>query len=285
MRRRSPFLTETPALALVATPIGNLSEVSERTKQTLSEVDVIGAEDTRVASFLLNRLSLPSKKFIKVEKHNEAEGALALLKEVQEGKKVAYVSDAGYPGLSDPGEIVIKTFLEAGLNVYYVNGPSALLPALLGSGLPTDHFYYEGFLPSKGSDRRKRLEELKDLPVTMVYYEAPHRLYDTLSDMLEIFGNRQACLARELTKIHEEYLDGSLEELKDYAKDEARGEYVIVVEGKAKEKAEVSDEEIRAALLKALQKSRGKEAVKETADFLGINKKRVYALYLELPKD
>ncbi len=285
MRRRSPFLTETPALALVATPIGNLSEVSERTKQTLSEVDVIGAEDTRVASFLLNRLSLPSKKFIKVEKHNEVEGALALLKEAKEGKKVAYVSDAGYPGLSDPGEIVIKTFLEAGLNVYYVNGPSALLPALLGSGLPTDHFYYEGFLPSKGSDRRKRLEELKDLPATMVYYEAPHRLYDTLSDMLEIFGNRPACLARELTKIHEEYIDGSLEELKDYAKDEARGEYVIVVEGKAKEKAEVSDEEIKAALLKALQKSRGKEAVKETADFLGANKKRVYALYLELPKD
>lgn len=285
MRRRSPFLTEIPALALVATPIGNLSEVSERTKQTLSEVDVIGAEDTRVASFLLNRLSLPSKKFIKAEKHNEVEGALALLKEAKEGKKVAYVSDAGYPGLSDPGEIVIKTFLEAGLNVYYVNGPSALLPALLGSGLPTDHFYYEGFLPSKGSDRRKRLEELKDLPVTMVYYEAPHRLYDTLSDMLEIFGNRQACLARELTKIHEEYIDGSLEELKDYAKDEARGEYVIVVEGKAKEKAEVSDEEIKAALLKALQKSRGKEAVKETADFLGVNKKRVYALYLELPKD
>ena len=285
MRRRSPFLTETPALALVATPIGNLSEVSERTKQTLSEVDVIGAEDTRVASFLLNRLSLPSKKFIKVEKHNEVEGALALLKEAKEGKKVAYVSDAGYPGLSDPGEIVIKTFLEAGLNVYYVNGPSALLPALLGSGLPTDHFYYEGFLPSKGSDRRKRLEELKNLPVTMVYYEAPHRLYDTLSDMLEIFGDRQACLARELTKIHEEYIDGSLEELKDYAKDEARGEYVIVVEGKAKEKAEVSDEEIKEALLKALQKSRGKEAVKETADFLGVNKKRVYALYLELPKD
>lgn len=285
MRRRSPFLTETPALALVATPIGNLSEVSERTKQTLSEVDVIGAEDTRVASFLLNRLSIPSKKFIKVEKHNEVEGALALLEEAKEGKKVAYVSDAGYPGLSDPGEIVIKTFLEAGLNVYYVNGPSALLPALLGSGLPTDHFYYEGFLPSKGSDRRKRLEELKDLPVTMVYYEAPHRLYDTLSDMLEIFGNRQACLARELTKIHEEYIDGSLEELKDYAKDEARGEYVIVVEGKAKEKAEVSDEEIKKALLKALQKSRGKEAVKETADFLGVNKKRVYALYLELPKD
>lgn len=285
MRRRSPFLTETPALALVATPIGNLSEVSKRTKQTLSEVDVIGAEDTRVASFLLNRLSIPSKKFIKVEKHNEVEGALALLEEAKEGKKVAYVSDAGYPGLSDPGEIVIKTFLEAGLNVYYVNGPSALLPALLGSGLPTDHFYYEGFLPSKGSDRRKRLEELKDLPVTMVYYEAPHRLYDTLSDMLEIFGNRQACLARELTKIHEEYIDGSLEELKDYAKDEARGEYVIVVEGKAKEKSEVNDEEIKAALLKALQKSRGKEAVKETADFLGVNKKRVYALYLELPKD
>lgn len=285
MRRRSPFLTETPALALVATPIGNLSEVSERTKQTLSEVDVIGAEDTRVASFLLNRLSIPSKKFIKVEKHNEVEGALALLKEAKEDKKVAYVSDAGYPGLSDPGEIVIETFLEAGLNVYYVNGPSALLPALLGSGLPTDHFYYEGFLPSKGSDRRKRLEELKDLPVTMVYYEAPHRLYDTLSDMLEIFGNRQACLARELTKIHEEYIDGSLEELKDYAKDEARGEYVIVVEGEAKEKADVSDEEIKAALLKALQKSRGKEAVKETADFLGVNKKRVYALYLELPKD
>lgn len=285
MRRRSPFLTETPALALVATPIGNLSEVSERTKQTLSEVDVIGAEDTRVASFLLNRLSLPSKKFIKVEKHNEVEGALALLKEAKEGKKVAYVSDAGYPGLSDPGEIVIKTFLEAGLNIYYVNGPSALLPALLGSGLSTDHFYYEGFLPSKGSDRRKRLEELKDLPVTMVYYEAPHRLFDTLNDMLEIFGNRQACLARELTKFHEEYIDGSLEELKDYAKDEARGEYVIVVEGKAKEKAEVSDEEIKEALLKALQKSRGKEAVKETADFLGVNKKRVYALYLELPKD
>ena len=285
MRRRSPFLTETPALALVATPIGNLSEVSERTKQTLSEVDVIGAEDTRVASFLLNRLSIPSKKFIKVEKHNEVEGALALLKEAKEGKKVAYVSDAGYPGLSDPGEIVIKTFLGAGLNVYYVNGPSALLPALLGSDLPTDHFYYEGFLPSKGSDRRKRLEELKHLPVTMVYYEAPHRLYDTLSDMLEIFGNRQACLARELTKIHEEYIDGSIEELKDYAKDEARGEYVIVVEGKAKEKAEVSDEEIKEALLKALQKSRGKEAVKETADFLGVNKKRVYALYLESPKD
>ncbi len=281
MIRRPSFDGSAPLLTLVATPIGNLAEISERAKEVLSDADVVGCEDTRVAGFLLNRLGI-RKPLVKVEKHNEEEGASRLLREAADGGKVAYVSDAGYPGLSDPGERLVKAFLGKGYRVCFVNGPCAFLPALLGSGLETAHFYFEGFLPSKPAERRKRLALLGDYPCTTLYYEAPHRLAETLSDMLEAMGNRKAVLARELTKLHEEYIEGTLEELRDYASEKARGEYVVVVEGKPAKEAPIGEEEIRKALEDALGDLRGKDAVSYVSNNLGVPKKRVYSVYLSL---
>ncbi len=283
MRRRSSYTETTPLLTLVATPIGNLKEVSVRVISALNDADLIGCEDTRVTGKLLSVLGVEGKALIKVEKHNEIEGANKLLQATKEGKKVAYVSDAGYPGLSDPGELIVKAYLEAGYNVTYVNGPNALLPALLGSGFDTDHFYFEGFLPRTKGDKKKRLEAIAPLPCTSVYYESPKRLSETLSDMLSVYGNRKACIVRELTKIHEEYIDGTLEELADFtSKEELKGECVIVIEGASETKKEYSDEEIKEALKTALASYRGKEAVEAVSKELGISKKRVYALYVAL---
>lgn len=279
--RELNFMGTTPLLYLIATPIGNLDEWSPRALKTIESLDAIACEDTRNSGLLLHRFGL-SKTLIPCHEHNEEEASEKIISLMKEGKKIGYMSDAGYPSLSDPGERLARRCLNAGFKISVINGPSAAICALVGSGLPMDHFYFYGFLPSKTSLRDKELRSLKDFPSTLVFYEAPHRIHKTLIAMKEILGGeRRACLARELTKLHEEYLRMSLEELCAVEEESLKGEIVLIVEGQKEEKREISDETLVNALLEK-RKTLGKDAVKEVAQTFGVNKKRVYKIYSEL---
>ena len=281
MRRENNFEGKSPLLYLVATPIGNRGELSPRASEILNQADFIACEDTRNSGSLFASIGI-KKSLISCHEHNEEEAAEHIIKLLLEGKKVAYVSDAGYPGISDPGERLVARALANGIKVSVVNGPNAGLCALVASGLPTDHFYFEGFLPAKESLAKKRLESLQSLPVTMIFYEAPHRIAKTLNLLKETFGgNRKACLARELTKLHEEYIRGSLEELASLDPESLRGEMVIVVEGTQIEANKPSENEILVLLKERLKESRSKEAIAAVSKELGVPKNEVYDLYLK----
>jgi 16S rRNA (cytidine1402-2'-O)-methyltransferase len=199
-------------LYLVATPVGNLEDISLRALRILKEVDLIACEDTRHTAKLLTHYGIrtPSQSY---HKFNEESRAQRLVQMLREGKNIALVSDSGTPLVSDPGYELVSTCRREGIQVVPIPGPSAAIAALIASGLPTDSFCFSGFLPSKGSLRKRRLEELAGLPVTLILYEAPHRLLSSLEDMAAILGPRRATVARELTKIHEELLHGTLPEL------------------------------------------------------------------------
>ena len=194
-----------PLLYLVPTPIGNLQEVSPRTIEVLSTVDLIACEDTRVTGKLLSLLGI-KKDLISLREHNEVSVSKELIDRIKNGLKVAYVSDAGYPCISDPGSKLVKICLENDINIAPISGPNAALNALVASGLCEDHFYFHGFLNAKESVRLEELRELANRKETLIFYEAPHRIIKTLESMYEIFGDRKACLARELTKKHEEFI-------------------------------------------------------------------------------
>src|SRR5271166_3608336 len=202
-----------PALYLVATPIGNLEDITLRALRILKEVDVIACEDTRQTQKLLNHYGITTRT-ISYHEHNELTRAAELVKELQEGASVALVTDAGMPGISDPGFRLISLAIRHHVPVVPVPGASAFLAALVASGLPTDSFRFSGFLPPKSGQRRKLLESVKDSPRTQVFYEAPHRLLETLADAVEILGNdRHIVVAREVTKLHEEFLRGRAGEI------------------------------------------------------------------------
>lgn len=238
MKRNKSFVN-TPILYLVSTPIGNLGEVSKRAVEVLNSVDYIGAEDTRTSSNLLNTLGI-HKPMISLHEHNEREASKQVISRILEGKSVAYVSDAGYPGISDPGCLLVEEAIANDIPVSVVNGSSAFLTGLIPSGLPTNHFYFHGFLPSKDSAAKSELETLKSKIETLIFYESPHRIIRTLEILLSILGNRKACIARELTKLNEEYIRGNLDELVKLDESTLKGEMVVIVEGN-KETTEVSD--------------------------------------------
>lgn len=229
MIRQKSFETKQPTLYVVATPIGNLEEMTPRAIEVLEMVDVIAAEDTRNTMKLLTHFHIKTR-MISHHQHNENQSANGLLELLEKGNNVAIVSDAGYPLISDPGSVAVKRITEAGFPVVPVSGSNAMLAALVGSGLSTQHFMFYGFLQASEKGRTSELCELKYFPYTMVFYEAPHRIKKMLTSMLEVFGNRHICLARELTKKHEEFLRGTLEEILDVV-DDLKGEMVIVVEG------------------------------------------------------
>ena len=261
---------------IVATPIGNLNDITNRALETLSSADVIACEDTRVTLKLLTHFNI-SKPLISCHEHNEFNVFGHIISLVEEGKKVAMVSDAGYPGISDPGSILIKNCINHNIDVEVVSGPCAIINALVGSGLDTTHFYFHGFLPSKSSDRKKELMTLKDKQETMIFYEAPHRINDTLTEMLAIFGDRYACVCRELTKKHEEYMRAMLSEL---AIKEYRGECVVVVSGKEKEEVVVTSIEIIQKVNEYISQGLSKkDAIKETSTSLNVAKNEVYKIY------
>mgnify|MGYP001485405130 FL=1 len=205
MIRQKSFENEKATLYVVATPIGNLEEMTPRAIHVLESVDVIAAEDTRNTLKLLNYFGIRTR-LIAHHQHNEEQSANGLLELLRQGKNVAIVSDAGYPLISDPGSVVAKKVMEEGFNVVPISGSNAMLNALVASGMNTRHFLFYGFLKAQEKERIRELHELKYYPFTIVFYEAPHRIEKMLKSCLEVLGNRQICLARELTKKHEEFI-------------------------------------------------------------------------------
>ena len=271
-------------LVLVGTPIGNLGDISPRALEALGQAAVVACEDTRRTGRLLSHFGIASPTYIVVNEHTEGEAAERLLGHVQRGDVVVLVSDAGMPGVSDPGEFLVSKAIEAGVTVEVVPGPSALLHALVASGLTTSRFVFEGFLPRKGSGRALRLRELADEHRTAVLFEAPHRLAKTLNDLAEVCGGqRRIVLARELTKLHEEIWRGSLAEaLARCSEVDPRGEYVLVLDGAAP-RADATDDELRQAARESLAKGASKrDAAAAVADVFAVSRKRVYDLVITL---
>src|SRR4051794_8162106 len=219
-------------LYLVATPIGNLADITHRALQVLNDVDLVACEDTRHTHKLLSHYGITTKT-ISYHEHNEQQRAAELIDRLKQGTNIAVVSDAGTPSISDPGFRLVRAAIENGIVVVPVPGPSALITALIAAGLPTDEFFFAGFLPSRTSARRTRLTELQSIPGTLIFYEAPHRLAATLKDAYEILGEREAVVARELTKLHEEIRRGRLSQLTaDFTdrKQDLRGENVVLID-------------------------------------------------------
>lgn len=218
-------------LYLIATPIGNLEDITHRAVRLLGEVKVIACEDTRHTQKLLNHYAIKTKT-LSYHDHNERERALELVELLKSGADVAVVSDAGTPGISDPGFRLARIAIDNDVPVVPVPGASALVSALVASGLPPDEFFFGGFLPARSGARRTRLAELRSLPATLIFYEGPHRIAATLKDAQEILGERQAVVARELTKMHEEIARGSLSELaaRFASAENARGEMVLIID-------------------------------------------------------
>lgn len=285
VERELNYSGKRPILYLVATPIGNRDEFSPRAIKTLQEMDFIGCEDTRNSGTLFASFGI-DKPLISCHEHNEEEASSKIIALLKEGKKVAYVSDAGYPTISDPGGRLVSRALENGVKVAVINGPSASICALAASGLDTSHYYFEGFLPAKATLRDEELKELASRRETIVFYESPHRIDKTLEAMAKILGeDRQACLARELTKLHEEYIRCTLKELASLDPSTLIGEMVIVVEGRKSLQKAITDEEIVTQLSQLLKTMKPKEAIKTLAESLGVNKNRVYSLYLSKAKE
>ena len=269
-------------LSVVGTPIGNFSDFSPRGEQTLRNADFIACEDTRVTAKLLGRFDIkkPLLSYYKPKELEKSEKIIALL---LDGKNVALVSDAGMPCVSDPGYILVKKCYELDIPVEVIPGANAAVCAVALSGLEAARFTFEGFLPVEKKERFERLNDVKNLPHALVFYEAPHKLKTTLNDMAEVLGaDRNAALCRELTKIHEETLRGTLGELlSHYEENEPRGEYVIVIEGKPPVKQTFSVEEAAAVAKKMIEEgAKTSDACKEAAKITGISKREIYAAVL-----
>ena len=218
-------------LYIVSTPIGNLNDITFRAVEVLNQVDLIACEDTRRTKILLEKFGL-AKNLISYYNYNERQRAEEIIRELKSGKNVALVSDSGTPGISDPGFVLIKRAIEENITVIPIPGPTAFVCALVGSGLPMDEFVFVGFLPHK-KGRKTKLKKLSEEERTIILYESPHRLIKTLNEILEIFGDREIAVAKELTKIHEEFFRGKISEvLKKLTPDKIKGEFVIVISGK-----------------------------------------------------
>jgi 16S rRNA (cytidine1402-2'-O)-methyltransferase len=263
-------------LYLVATPIGNLSDITHRALQVLRDVDLIACEDTRHTHKLLSHYGITTKT-VSYHEHNEQQRAEQLIDQLKQGSNIAVVSDAGTPAVSDPGFRLVRAAIENEVPVVPVPGPSALISALDAAGLPTDEFFFAGFLPARTNARRARLSELQSVPGTLIFYEAPHRLAATLKDAYEILGERDAVVARELTKIHEEIRRGRLSELSEhYEREEPRGENVVQIDrnviSAAKQQSSI------AALVDQFEQDGldQRAALKKAARELGISRAEAY---------
>jgi 16S rRNA (cytidine1402-2'-O)-methyltransferase len=274
-------MTTPGALYIVSTPIGNLEDITERALRVLKEVALIACEDTRHTRKLLTHYGINTPT-VSYHEHNERERALELLGTLQQGASVAIVSDAGTPGINDPGFRVVRLAIENDVPVIPVPGPSALIAALVSSGLPTDEFFFGGFLSAKTNARRTRLGELRSLPATLIFYEAPHRIAATLKDAHEILGPRQAVVARELTKMHEEFARGTLAELSQrFASGErVRGEIVLMIDRAGTESEVIRDSAEHSVVeMVAAFENEGldhRAALKKTARALGLTRAEAY---------
>jgi 16S rRNA (cytidine1402-2'-O)-methyltransferase len=274
----------------VGTPIGNLHDLSPRAQEILSHVDLIAAEDTRHTRKLLSHFQF-STPLVSYHEHNQLERGPELLEALRAGKNVALVSDAGMPGISDPGEPLVKEAVAEGIPVVPIPGPNAALTALVASGLPTQPFLFLGFLPRMHKERVKELKRWAHLPATMLFYEAPHRLLEMLEDVLDVWGNRRVAICRELTKKHEEWVRGDLDQCIRLIKENGtRGEYTVVVSGVdlvqslKQEEAWWGDksifEHVDAYMERGMSK---KEAIAQTAKDRSLPKREVYNAYHKEP--
>jgi 16S rRNA (cytidine1402-2'-O)-methyltransferase len=263
-------------LYMVSTPIGNLEDITLRALRVLKEVDLVAAEDTRHSLRLLNHFGI-SKPMISYWKEKERVRSEEIIRKLHAGQSVALISDAGTPGIADPGAVLIKKAIEEHIQIVPVPGPTAFVAALSISGLPTEEFAFRGFLPSGKTQRRKVLSDLSLEQRTLIFYEAPHRVDETLDDMEMAFGKRRAAVAREITKIHEEVLRGSIPEIRNEMKGKkVAGEYVIIVEGRTEpDKPATADVllEIRFLMRRGLGR---KEAVRKVAEEYDLSKKELY---------
>ena len=265
-------------LFLVATPIGNLNEVSGRCLDVLRSVSVIACEDTRNSQKLLSHFDIHTRT-ITYHNFNERQSSKGILSLLEKGEDVALISDAGYPLISDPGYLLVNEVIDAGYKIVTVSGPNAALNAMVASGLPTNHYLFYGFLNAKQSQAKKELESLKGFPYTLIFYEAPHRIEKTLKLMYEVLGDRKACLARELTKLHEEYHRGTLKEL--CGLHDLKGEMVVIVEGDTSEK-EVSMEDLLKEMDLLIEDGqRAKDAAKTVSEKYEVSKNQLYQAYLK----
>lgn len=266
-------------LFLVATPIGNLQDISARALETLGSVSIIGCEDTRHTRKLLSHYKI-SKKLVSFHTHNEAKRVDEFTEILLNGDDIALVSDAGTPGISDPGYLLVKKAHELGIRVTVIPGAAAFVNAAVLSGLELDSLFFGGFLPSKKGDRRKRLEEVRNIPATLVFYESPHRLLPALNDCLELYGNRKAAIVRELTKLHEEVISSDLAKLADhFSSVEQKGEFVIVIGRHSEQDAvPVSAEVDLARMVNDLlgQGMDRRSALKTAAKELGLTRSEAY---------
>ena len=277
MTRNKSFDNSQPILYLIATPIGNLKEMSPRALEIIEGMDIIAAEDTRNAFSLLANYGI-KKELFSLREHNEKEASQYLLMKIKDGKKIAYMSDAGYPGISDPGYILVQEMIKNNIAVSTISGSCAFINALVASGLDTKHFYFHGFLSSKESEAKEELLSLENKKETLIFYEAPHRILKTLNQVRDVLGNRNACLARELTKINEEYIRGTLDELISIDESTLRGEMVLIIEGNKKDEC-VDDQKIiaRVAYFVKLGLSQ-KDAINVVSEEYNVNKNYVKKL-------
>ena len=269
-------------LVLVATPIGNLGDLSPRASEELAAADLVACEDTRRTGRLLQHAGISGSDLLRLDEHTEDRSTAVVVDRIAGGDTVALVSDAGMPGISDPGERVVRRVVEAGHPVVVVPGPSAPVAAVSASGLATDRWCMEGFLPRKGSARSDRLAELAVEERTMVLLESPNRLAKTLRDLVGVLGpDRRAVVAREMTKLHEEFVRGTVAELADRFDEPPKGEAVLVLEG-APPPAEVDDERIQVVLDEARAGGAStRDAADEAARRLGVSRRRAYRLALD----
>lgn len=270
-------------LVIVGTPIGNLGDLSARAIETLSTVDAIACEDTRRTGRLLQLAGLPKRPLLVANEHTELRRSVEILDRLRSGEQVALVSDAGMPGISDPGRRIVGAVLDAGLRVEVVPGPTAMTSALVLSGFDVDRFVFEGFLHRKGAQRREQLAEIAGSSRAVVIYESPKRVVKTVGELAEVCGpDRRVLVARELTKLHEESIRGTFSEMVEIlGRREARGEYVIVVEGSSADVEDLGDDEIRRLLREEIDHGASRrDAVASVMARTGLPKRRIYDLSL-----
>ncbi|MCI8352181.1 MAG: 16S rRNA (cytidine(1402)-2'-O)-methyltransferase [Clostridia bacterium] len=273
-------------LYIVATPIGNLEDITLRAIRILKEVDIIAAEDTRHTLKLLNHLEL-SKPLISYHRHNEEIKTEELINKLLEGKNIALVSDAGTPVISDPGGEIVKSAIKNNIKVTPVPGACAAITALIASGIDAKEFTFIGFLPQNKKNRKEKLEQIKNAEITTILYEAPHKLLQTLQDLKQVLENRKIVLARELTKIHEEYITGTIEEIEKIIEN-PKGEYVIIIDKNQKTKKEVQLEELNKLSIEEhyeYYKQNGlekKKIIKQIAKDRNVNKNEIYQKFLNI---
>ncbi|HEY9802245.1 MAG TPA: 16S rRNA (cytidine(1402)-2'-O)-methyltransferase [Leptolyngbyaceae cyanobacterium] len=271
-------------LYIVGTPIGNLEDITFRAVRILQNVDLIAAEDTRHTGKLLQHLQVKTPQ-ISYHEHNRSSRIPELLEHLHGGKAIALVSDAGMPGISDPGYELVKACVEAGISVVPIPGASAAITALSAAGLPTDRFVFEGFLPAKGQQRREYLEVLETETRTLIFYESPHRLRETLQDLAQVWGSdRQIVLARELTKLYEEFWRGSIgDAIAHYQQREPQGEYTILVAGKPPSQTLLTEEQLKAELQQLISQGISRsQASRQMTKYTSLNRRQVYQIALSI---